>query len=227
MALMSGEEHYRAYGELLYSVRTGKPAFDKVFGAPVFDYLATHPEQAAVFDAAMTSVHGAETAVILDAYDLTGVGTLMDVGGGNGSVLIATLRKYPALTAVLYDLPHVVERARPNVAAAGVADRCRLVGGNFFEAVPPGADAYFLRHIIHDWDDEKATTILKNVRKVIAPGGKVLVAESVIPPGNEPFFGKLLDITMLALPGGQERTEAEYRALFAGAGFRLARVVPT
>jgi ubiquinone/menaquinone biosynthesis C-methylase UbiE len=224
-AIMSGEEQFRAYGELLYSVRTGKPAFDHIYGEPIFDYLSKHPDSAKTFDAAMSAIHGRETQSILDAYDFSGIGELCDVGGGNGSVLIATLKRYPTLRGVLFDLPHVIERARPSIEAAGLADRCRFVAGNFFESIHAGADAYFFRHIIHDWDDEKATTILKNCRAALKPGGKILVVESVVPPGNEPYFGKDLDLTMLVMPGGEERTEAEYRTLFGGAGLKLARIV--
>jgi hypothetical protein len=226
-AIMMGEEHYHAYGELLYSVRTGKTAFDHIYGMPVFEYLAKNPESAAIFDAAMSSIHGQETDVVINAYDLSGVKQLCDVGGGNGSVLIATLKRYPAMRGVLYDLPHVVERARPAFDAAGLKDRCTLIGGDFFKEIPAGSDAYFFRHIIHDWDDEKATKILVNCRQALPQGGKILVVESIIPPGNEPFFGKDIDLTMLVIPGGQERTEEEYRQLFAGAGLKLARIVPT
>jgi hypothetical protein len=227
MALMAGEEHYRAWGELLYSLRTGKPGFDHVFGKPIFEYLAEHPEQARLFDAAMTSVHGPETRAMLDAYDFSGVGTLVDVGGGNASLLAVVLKDYPALKGVLFDRPDVVEHARANLREAGLEQRCQTVGGNFFESIPPGGDAYLLRHIIHDWDDERALTVLRNCRKAMGPRARLLVVEFVIPPGNDPSFGKLLDLAMLVLPGGLERTEAEYRALYAAAGFRLTRVVPT
>jgi hypothetical protein len=226
-AIMMGEEHYRAYGELLYSVRTGKTAFDHIYGMPVFEYMSKNPGPAANFDAAMTSIHGRETDVVLSACDFSGVKQLCDVGGGNGSVLIATLKKYPSMRAVLYDLPHVIERARVGIAAAGLADRCQLIAGDFFKSIPAGSDAYFFRHIIHDWDDEKSTTILVNCRKALSAGGRILVVESIIPPGNEPNFGKDLDLTMLVMPGGQERTEEEYRQLFRGAGLRLARIIPT
>jgi SAM-dependent methyltransferase len=224
-AIMMGEEQFRAYGGLLYSVRTGKPAFDQIYGEPIFDYLGKHSESAKTFDAAMSSIHGRETQAILDAYDFSGIGELCDVGGGNGSVLIATLTRDRFLRGVLFDLPHVIERARPAVEAAGLAERCRLVAGNFFESIYSGADAYFFRHIIHDWDDDKSTTILKNCRAALKPSGKILVVESVVPPGNEPYFGKDLDLTMLVMPGGMERTENEYRGLFAGAGLKLARIV--
>jgi hypothetical protein len=225
--VMAGDEHYRAWGDALHSFRTGQPAFDHVFGKGVFDFLAERPEQASVFDAAMTGIHGVETAAMLDAYDFAALGTLVDVGGGNGSTLIGVLHKHPTLKGMLYDLPHVVERAKAGLKAAGLEGRCAAVGGSFFESVPPGGDAYLLRHIIHDWDDERSLTILRHCRRAMAPAAKLLVVESVIPPGNERFFGKWLDLNMLVIPGGQERTEAEYRDLHAKAGFRLARVVPT
>ena len=227
VALMMGDEHYRSWGDLLYSIRTGKPAFDHVYGKPIFDYLAEHPEQAKIFDQAMTGFHGAETQAMVDAYDFTGIQTLFDVGGGNGSVLCTILRKYPAMKGVVYDLPNVVARTAESLKAAGLADRCRTVSGSFFESVPAGGDAYLMRHIIHDWTDEQCRTILGHCRKVMAAHAKLLVIEMVIPPGNAPSFGKLLDLNMLVLPGGQERTEAEYRALYQSAGFRLSRIVPT
>ena len=227
MAVMMGEEHYHAFGELLHSVRTGQPGFEKLYRQPVFEFLTRHPEQAQIFDEAMVGVHGRETAALLEAYDLSGVRTLADIGGGNGSLLTAVLSKYPTMRGILFDLPSVVERAKANIKAAGLAERCQVAGDNFFEAVTRGADAYLLRHIIHDWDDERATKILQNVHRAISAAGKLLVVESVIPPGNDPSFGKLLDLTMLVIPGGQERTEEEYRALYAAAGFRLTRIVPT
>lgn len=227
MALMLGEEHYHAWGDLLYSVKTGKPGFDKVFGKPLFDFLSEHPEPAAIFDKAMVSVHGRETSAILDAYDFSAFASVADIGGGNGSNLTQILKRYPRLNGTLFDLPGVIERAGKSIEQAGLAERIHCVDGNFFESVPGGADAYFMRHIIHDWDDEKALCILENIRRVITEHGRLLVVESVIPPGNEPFFGKLLDVNMLVMPGGQERTEEEYRTLYGKAGFRLSRIVPT
>lgn len=227
MAVMMGEEHYRCWGDLYESVRTGRTAFDRLYGKPIFEYLADHPEQAKVFDAAMTSIHGRETQAMLDAYDLSGIGVLADIGGGNGTNLIGVLDRYPEMHGVLFDLPHVVERAKTNIGAAGLTGRCDVVGGDFFGAIPVEAEAYFLRHIIHDWDDEKAGLILRNIRRGMPPNAKLLVVEHVLPPGDEPSFGKLLDLNMLLLPGGVERTEAEFRWLFEEAGFRLSRIVPT
>jgi hypothetical protein len=227
MAIMNGEEHYRCWGELLYSVQTGQTAFEKLYGQPIFAYLAAHPRQARIFDEGMVGVHGAETKAMLDAYDFRGIGTLADIGGGNGSLLATALQRHPSLRGLLFDRPDVIERARVNLKAAGLENRCTLMGGNFFETVPPGGDVYLMRHIIHDWNDEQCRTILRHCRKVVPPAGKLLLIESVIPPGNEPSFAKLLDLTMLAIPGGMERTEKEYRELLASAGFHLERVVPT
>jgi hypothetical protein len=224
---MNGEEHYRAYGDLLYSVQTGKPAFERMFGVPVFEYLSSHPEQAKVFDAAMVGVHGMETQAMADAFDLSGVSVLADVGGNNGSLLTAVLQRYPSMHGILFDLPGVIGRAKAAIESAGLADRCQCVAGDFFQAVVPGADAYLMRHIIHDWDDGRCVRILKNVAEVLPAAGRVLVVETVIEPGNEPSFGKLLDLTMLVLPGGKERTAEEYRVLFAASGLRLNRIVPT
>ncbi len=227
IAILMGEEHYHAWGELLYSVQTGQTACDKIYGKPIFEWLGEHPEQAAVFDAAMVSIHGRETGAMIDAYDFSQFGVLADVGGGNGSVLRAILKKMPTVRAMLCDLPGVLERAKPLIAADGLTDRIELKPTNFFEAIPGGADAYLMRHIIHDWTDEQSLVILRNIRKVIGPSGKLLVIEGVVPSGNEPSFSKLLDLNMMVMPGGKERTEAEYRELFAAGGFRLERIVPT
>jgi hypothetical protein len=227
LALMNGEQHYRTYGELLHSVQTGQPAFEKVYEAPVFEYLSKHPEQARIFDDAMVGVHGRETAAMVEAFDLTGVRVLADVGGGNGSLLTSVLQRYPSMRGILFDLPGVIDRARANIESAGLTGRCQLFAGDFFTSVAGGADVYLMRHIIHDWDDERSLRILRNVHAALPDCGRVLVVESVIEPGNAPSFGKLLDLTMLVIPGGKERTEEEYRALFTAAGFRLARIVPT
>ena len=227
LALMSGDEQFRAWAEIEHSIKTGQIAFDHVFGQPIFDYLSQNPDKARIFDAAMTGIHGRETADVLEAYDFSGIPMLVDIGGGNGMNIAALLQRYPEMKGQLFDLPHVVERAEERIVAEGVADRCQIVGGDFFEAVPSDADAYFMRHIIHDWDDEKALTILRNCHAAMPQDGKLLIVESVIPAGNEPFGGKLLDLVMLLIPGGKERTEQEYRALLDQAGFELTRIVPT
>jgi hypothetical protein len=231
--VMLGEEQHRCWDDLIETVRTGEPAFERLYGRPVFDYLGEHPEQARIFDAAMTGFSGRETRAILDAYDLSGVGTLADIGGGAGSKLAGILGRYPAMRGLLFDLPHVVERARPVLEAAGVSERCDVQGGDFFERAPVGADAYVLGHIIHDWDDAKAGRILDNLRRAMSSGARLVVVEYVIPEvaavssGDGASLGKWLDLHMLVAAGGLERTELEYRRLFAAHGFRLTGVVPT
>jgi ubiquinone/menaquinone biosynthesis C-methylase UbiE len=227
MATMRGDFQYRAWGELLYSVQTGASAFEKVYGKPVFDFLSENPEPGKLFDQAMPGVHGRETGAMLEAYDFTGIKTLADIGGGNGSVITAILKKYPAMQGIIFDLSGVMERTKANLKVAGLEGRCRIVPGNFFQAVPPGADAYLMRHIIHDWDDDKSLAILRNCRQAMDKGGKLLVVEGVVPPGNEPSVSKFFDLAMMVSPGGMERTEEEYRQLFEAGGFTLKRIVST
>jgi hypothetical protein len=227
LAVMIGEEQDRCWDDLFETVRTGEPAFDRLYGQPIFDYLGEHPEQAKVFDAAMTGFSGRAMRAMLDAYDLSGIATLADIGGGLGTNLTAALGRYPAMRGLLFDQPHVVERARSRLKAAGVAGRCTVEGGNFFEAVPRGADAYLLGHILHDWDDAKAGLILDNLRRAMPAKARLLAVEYVLPEGDGVSFGKLLDLHMMVVLGGLERTEAEYRRLFADHGFLLNRVVPT
>ncbi|HEX6810611.1 MAG TPA: methyltransferase [Planctomycetota bacterium] len=226
-ALMISDLCYPSFGELRKSVETGRPAFDTVFGAPIFDYLARHPEQGRGFDDAMASIHGPETAAMIAAYGFGRFKTIVDVGGGNGSTLIEILASAPQARGIVFDLPSVVERTTPAIRAAGLEGRCRAEAGSFFESVPKGADACILRHIIHDWDDEKSILILRRCREAMAPGGKVLVVEGVVPAGDEPHPSKWLDIIMLNVPGGRERTRTEYEALLAAAGLRLERIVAT
>jgi hypothetical protein len=227
VALISGAEGFRAWGELLYSIKSSKPAFDHIFGKGIFDYLAEHSEQAKDFDAAMSGVHGHETRAMIDAYDYSGINTLVDIGGGNASTLVEVLKSHPAMNGIVYDLPGVIERTKKYLAGAGLASRCQALAGSFFESVPTGGDAYQMRHIIHDWTDEQCQTILGHVRQVIPKSGRLLVIETVIKPRNEPQPAKWLDLNMLVIPGGRERTEPEYAELYATAGFRLERVVPT
>jgi hypothetical protein len=217
----------KSVGEFEHSLRTGKSALAAHLGAPLFEYLPQHPETAAMFDAAMPSFHGGETAAMLEAYDFSGINTLADIGGGSGMLIAETLQRHPAMKGVLYDLPHAIQHAQTNIREFGLDGRCRLESGSFFDSVPAGADAYLMRHIIHDWEDADSIRILQNCRKAIAPQGKLLIVEAVIPEGNGYSVAKEMDITMVLYPGGQERTEQEYRSLFSQSGFELTRVVPT
>jgi ubiquinone/menaquinone biosynthesis C-methylase UbiE len=222
-----GEEHYPAWEELLFSVKTGERAFDRRFGKPVWEFFAENPENARIFNNAMTGTTAVVTEAVLGAYDFSWARKVLDVGGGHGGLLASILKATPRASGVLFDAPQVVADAGARLAAAGVADRCEIVGGDFFESVPAGADAYTMKWILHDWDDEQSTRILKNVRRAVAADGRLLVIEAVIPANDEPHFGKFIDLNMLVMTGGRERTEAEFRALLAAADFRLARVVPT
>ena len=222
-----GPAFWHAWEEILYSLQTGKTAFEKVHGMPIFDYLAQHPDQASHFSEAMVGFHGAEPPAVAKAYDFSGIKTLVDVGGATGNMLAAILGAHSAPRGVLFDRPHVVRDAPALLEARGVADRVTIEQGNFFEGVPVGGDAYILSHIIHDWNEEQCLTILGHCRKVMKPDGRLLIVETVLPAGDTPHQGKWQDMVMLVFPGGQERTEAEYASLLGKAGFRLKRVVPT
>lgn len=222
-----GEEHYPAWGELLYSVKTGEIAFDKHFGMPIWEFFAKNPENARTFDDAMTNVSLAIKDAILASYDATTIRKLADIAGGHGSLLAAILKSNPEMKGVLFDLPGVTEGARKRIEAEGLSDRCEVIAGSFFESVPEGADAYIMKWIIHDWDDERSIAIFKNIRRAIAEGGKLLLVEAVVPPGSEPHFSKFIDLNMLVMTGGRERTEEEYRRLLEAGGFKLTKVIPT
>ena len=227
LAIMYAEEQYRAWGELLHSVRTGEMAFDHQFGMGYFEYLAQHPEADRVFNEAMTGWTHQLVGAVVDTYDFSPFKTIVDVGGGYGALLAALLRSNPGTRGVLFEQPHVVASAEEELVAVGVADHCTFVGGDFFAAVPTGGDAYVLSQILHDWDDERCVAILGQCRRAMPDHGKLLVVELVLPEGDEPFLGKWLDLHMLVLLGSRERTAAEYDTLFRAAGFKLARVVPT
>jgi hypothetical protein len=227
LAVMLGEEQYRSWDELPETVRTGEAAFDRLYGKPLFAYLGEHPDQAQIFNEAMTAYGGRATDAMLDAYDLSDVTTLADVGGGLGANLARILGRYPGMRGVLFDQPDVVARAHPLLKAEGVSGHCTVEGGDFFETAPSDADAYLLSHILHDWDDARAGSILDTLRQAMPEKARLLVVETVLPDGAGPSFGKLVDLHMMVLAGGRERTEAEYRKLFASHGFRLTHVVPT
>jgi ubiquinone/menaquinone biosynthesis C-methylase UbiE len=212
---------------LHHSVLTGEAGVQKIFGMPLFDFIGQHMELAPLFDAGMTAFHGHETGAMLDAYDFSGIQTLADVGGGNGSLLTAVLQRYPSLNGILYDLGHVAGRARETIQNAGLGPRCSVVEGSFFDSIPSGADAYLMRHVIHDWTDVQCVQILRNCRKVVPAHGRVLIVEFTVSAPNEASIGKDADMIMMAFPGGKERTSEEYRALFEQSGFRLSGVTMT
>jgi O-methyltransferase domain/Dimerisation domain len=221
--------NWQAWGELEHGVKSGALPFDHVHGKPLFAWLREHPEQERVFAASMASISASENEAVASAGPFGRLERLVDVGGAHGHLLAAILRRHRKLRGVLYDQPQVVAAAAQSgfVAAPDLQGRCDVVGGSFFDSVPPGADGYVLKYIVHDWDDEKCLRILGHIRAAMAPHARVLVVEHVVRPGNAPDWGKLLDINMLVVPGGQERTRAEFADLFARAGLRLARVVST
>lgn len=219
---------WRPWGRLNYSVKSGLPAFDHVFGEPIFEYFAKNPDASAIFDHAMTSISTVEAVAASDAYDFKGIKTLMDVAGGHGLLLATVLGRHKTMRGVLFDLPHVVAGATATFTRAGVLGRVRMDSGDFFKELPSGADAIIMKHIVHDWDDDSATRILQACHRALGPRGKVLIVDAVVPPGNSSHYGKLLDLEMLVLtPRGRERTKSEFTKLLRGAGFRLARVIPT
>jgi O-methyltransferase domain len=220
--LMVGEA-YQVWELAGHSLRTGESAFAQRFGKPMFDWLADHPDKAAGFDAAQAGLVELRLLPLLDR-DWMGVSTVVDVGGGNGGLLARLLARHPHLAGTLLDQPHAVEQARANLDRAGVAGRCRLVPGDFFAAVPEGADAYVLAQILHDWDDERAGRILARCRAAMPGHARLLVLEQAIAEDGQPHPAKLLDLHMLVLLGGRERTETEWRTLLGGAGFTVTDI---
>ena len=222
-----GQEHYPAWGNLMQSVKTGDIAFDQFFGVDIWTYFQQNPEDAAVFNDSMTGVTAAANEEIMTKYDFSGFKKVVDIGGGHGGLITSILKKNSHVRGVLFDAPQVIEGARPKIEAAGLADRCETVSGDFFKSVPAGGDAYVMKWIIHDWDDQKAITILRNCRNEMRPNGKLILVDCVVPETNEPHFSKFIDLNMLVMTGGKERTKEEFEQLLADAGFKLLRVIPT
>jgi len=223
---MADQLHMNIYSELMHTVETGKPAFKKITGMEPFEFFHENEEENKAFNNAMTSISRQFIIPVVQGYSFGESGTLADIGGGHGALMAAVLQKHRGLQGIIFDLPHVAEGARPLVESLGLSSRCQIVGGDFFKSVP-AAQNYVMKSIIHDWEDEPAITILKNCASAMRGNGKVILLELVIDPGNDPAFGKWVDIEMLAIAGGRERTEAEYAALLAKAGLRLARIVRT
>lgn len=224
---MGQPEVWQAWGSLLDSVRTGENAFRRVHGLDTWEYYARNPEAGAIFNDAMTGNSRRHVDAVLNTYDFGPFRRVVDVGGGHGLLLSAILARYQSLCGVLFDQPHVVAGSEAVLRSAGVADRCQIVGGNFFEALPGGGDVYLLKLILHDWADAQATAILRSCRRAVAPTGTLLVIEHEIAAPNEGAQGKFVDLTMLVHPGGRERTLEEWAVLFAAGGFRLVRAIPT
>jgi len=224
---LAGDLFAKPLGELQYSIKTGKSAFEKIFGMHVFEWLTTHPVEASMFSETMVGFHGAEPAAIAKAYDFSSFDTVVDIGGATGNLLAAILSHHREPRGILFDLPHVVRDAPGLIDARGLTGRIVIEAGSFFESVPAGNDAYLLSHIIHDWSEAQCLAILGNCRRAMKPDSRLLIIEMVLPTGNAPHPGKMLDMIMLTAPGGQERTEPEYRQLLEKAGFRLTRVIPT
>jgi O-methyltransferase domain/Dimerisation domain len=225
--MITGDLFQRTFANLTYSVQTGKTAFEKEFGANLFEYLSTRPDDASMFSDLMVGFHGPETAAVAAAYDFSGVGAIADIGGATGNMITTILAKNPEAKGLIYDLPHNEADAAALVGSRGMSERVKFEAGNFFESVPEGYDVYLMSHIIHDWNEEQCLTILTNCRRAMGPNSRLLIVEFVLPPGNEFHPGKMTDMIMLAVPGGEERTEQQYRELLAKAGFRLERVVGT
>lgn len=225
---MATRLHFETYPEMMHSLKTGETVVEKVHNVSIFEYFEKDKITGEIFNDAMTDFSAVVIPAALEAYDFSYLNgkMLIDIAGGHGKVLTEILVKYPEIRGKLFDLEHVVNGAKPRIESLGLTNRCSVCSGDFFKEVPE-ADAYIMKHIIHDWEDAKATTILRNIHKASPADARVILLEGVIAAGNEPSLGKWLDLEMLMMPGGKERTEEEYRALFAGAGFQMTRIAET
>jgi hypothetical protein len=220
--------HSKVWSEMGYSIQTGQPAVEHVYQKPCFDAIFGDPDIAYDFNSAMTCFSNMIAPAVLEVYDFSEIGTLMDVAGGHGAILCEILNRYPTMKGILFDMPNVIEEATCHICSLKMDHRCETVTGDFFESIPAGADAYYMQHIIHDWDDERSLKILANCRQALEgrKDGRLLIVDSVVPENSEPHPSKWLDLEMLLMPGGRERTDGEWRALFAKAGFEITRIVP-
>lgn len=226
-----GDDPYKAWGDLMHSVRTGGVAFDHAFGTDCWTWRAQHPASAKDFDEGMASFTGAHDAAVIASYPFAAAGNIVDVGGGDGKLIAALLAVHPAMHGVLFEQPRVIERARQRMVTEGLAARCEVVAGDMFETIPSGGDVYILSRVLHDWNDERAIAILRNCRRAMSPAAKLLLVERIIPARieNSEAMRVLVvsDLHMMVMNGGRERTEAQYRELFAAAGLNLTRVIST
>ena len=223
---LAGDWWWKGWEHVLYCLETGKTGMQKTSGTTVFGYLAQHPQDAAYFNDAMVGFHGEEPQAVADACEFSEGETVIDVGGGTGNLLAAILERHPSTRGVLADVPHVIDEARTRMASLGV-ERCAFQSIDFFESVPDGGDVYLLSHVIHDWTEDQCLAILRNCHRAMKAGSRLQIVEMVLPPGDTPHPGKLLDLAMLVMPGGQERTAEEYQLLLSAAGLRMTRVIPT
>lgn len=221
------EDHYKAWGDLMYSVETGNIAFDHVYGVPVFEHYAANPETNMLFAESMTNLSAFVTPSVLEVYDFTPFKLAVDVGGGQGALLSAILKSAPGLKGMVTDMPSVIESAGPYLKAQGVEDRCGSCPCDFFKSVPEGGDLYLTKWILHDWNDEQCETILRNIHTAMVPGGTFLSIDSVVPDSDENSPAKFMDLNMMVMVGGRERTASEFKALFERSGFELTRILPT
>ena len=227
LAIMGGREwHGRGWAHLEHCVRTGKQALDRIYGTPIFEFFEKHAEEAQIFNDAMTALSTIDSPAVAESYSFDQIHSIVDVGGGHGLLLATILARHPQMKGTLYDVPRVVEGAKDGPLKP-LMERCTVASGDMFSSVPAGADAYIMKHIIHDWPDDLCLKILKACRKSVNAGGKLLVVDWVIQPGNNFSPGKFLDLQMLIFPGGCERSEKQFRDLFAAAGWQLTRIVPT
>jgi hypothetical protein len=227
MVITIGEIHYQACGNLLHSVQTGSPAFNNVFGTSLFDYLQQDADAADAFDQGMTNLSSMLAYAVLMAYDFEGISSIVDIGGGQGKLLGKILQFNPDMSGTVFDTPSTIEAASQELGKDACCGRCSYVAGDFFTSVPEGADAYLLCGVIHDWDDDHAITILKNCRKAMTENSRVLLVDMIVPDAASASFSKLLDLNMLVMNGGRERTKAEFCALLNAADYKLTRIVPT
>jgi len=225
---MTNEFHFRTWGDMMHSVVTGRPAVEKVYGKVCFEAFQDLPETNVEFNNAMTNISAMTIPAILEGYDFSGIETLVDVGGGHGFLISQILKHHPNIKGMLFDLPHVLEGAKPRIQRLGLSSRLETCPCNFFESVPSGGDAYIMQHILHDWTDEQCHVILKNVHQALAgnKNGKLIVLDSLVNTDGAFDFTKWKDLEMLILPGGRERTEDEFRTLLGNAGFKITRTIP-
>jgi hypothetical protein len=227
MVITVGEIHYQACGNLLHSIQTGSPAFNHVFGASLFDYLQKNVDAANTFNEGMTNLSSMLVYAVLMAYDFTGISSIVDVGGGEGKLLEKIVGLNPERRGVVFDLPASIEATKQKLNDDTCGRRCSYIAGDFFESVPEGADAYLLCGVIHDWDDDRAVTILRNCRRAMAKNGRVLLVDMLVPESDASSFSKFVDLNMLVMTGGRERTKAEFCALLEAADCEVTRIIPT